>query len=135
LQKNAALKQSELETVGNRLQRAERDSPEFQKLQGQFGRLQREWQTFVQENQQKMREKELKLSLSLHREIAEVLKSYCKQKGIRLVVRTENNSLEEKQPTQQIMQALGRGVLYEDGLDITDDVLKLLEQPKVEKKP
>ena len=126
LQSSATLKQSELQAVGNDLQKTMQGSPEFQKLQNQFGRLQRELQTFVQEGQQKYRDKELKLSLSLHRELDQVLKPYCKAKGLQLVVRTNNNSLDENQNSQQILQTLSRGVLYEDGLDITDDVLKLL---------
>src|SRR5258706_5375182 len=66
LQKNVELKKSELETVGSKLQKANRDSAEFQKLQSQYVKLQRELQAFVQENQQKMREKDLKMSLALH---------------------------------------------------------------------
>lgn len=128
LQSSATLKQSELEAVGNDLRKAAQGSAEFQKLQNQFGRLQRELQVFVQEGQQKFRDKDLKLSLSLHREIDEVLKPYCKAKGLRLVVRTNNSSLDENQNQQQILQTINRGVLYEEGLDITDDVLKLLAE-------
>jgi Skp family chaperone for outer membrane proteins len=128
LNASIALKQSEVQAVANDLQKAKPGSPEVQKLQMQVVRLQRELQMFVQENQQKFREKDLKLSLSLHREVDEVLKPYCKAKGLKLVVRTQNSSLDENQNPQQIGAALGRGVLYEDGLDITDDVLKLLTE-------
>lgn len=123
-----ALKQSEVQAVANDLQKAKPGSPEAQKLQMQVVRLQRELQMFVQESQQKFREKDLKVSLSLHREIDEVLKPYCKAKGLKLIVRTQNSSLEENQNPQQIAAAIGRGVLFEDGLDITDDVLKLLTE-------
>ena len=125
-----ALKNSEVQTAANELQKAMAGSAEAQKLQMQVARLQREFQQFVAENQQKFRDKDLKLSLSLHREIDEVLKPYCKGKGLKLVVRTQNSSLDENQNQQQIVQALGRGVLFEDGLDITDDVLKLLVEKK-----
>jgi len=128
LQSSVALKQSELQGVGNDLQKTAPGSPEQQKLQGQYARLQRELQLFVQEGQQKFREKDLKLSLTLHREIDQVLKPYCKTKGIRLVVRTQNASLEENQNAQQLVQTINRGVLFEDGLDVTDDVLKLMNE-------
>lgn len=135
LQSSATLKQSELEAVGNDLRKAAQGSAEFQKLQNQFGRLQRELQVFVQEGQQKFRDKDVKLSLSLHREIDAVLKPYCKAKGLRLVLRTHNGSLDENQSQQQILQTLNRGVLYDDGLDITDDVLKLLVEKSEKGKP
>lgn len=101
MQKSASLKQSELDGVRGDLQKAEPGSPQFQRLQSQFVRLQRDLQTFVQEGQQKIRDKELKLILTLHREIAEVLKTYCKAKGIRLVVRIENSSFDENQPASR----------------------------------
>lgn len=126
LQTAVALKQSELQTVGNDLKKTAQGTAEFQKLQGQFARLQRELQVFVQEGQQKFRDKDLKLSLSLHREIDQVLRPYSKAKGLKLVVRMPGVSLDENQTQQQIVQALSRGVLYEEGLDITDDILKLL---------
>jgi Skp family chaperone for outer membrane proteins len=135
LQSSATLKQSELEAIRNDLRKAVQGSAEFQKLQNQFLRLDRELKAFVQEGQQKFRDKELKLSLSLHREIEQVLKPYCKAKGLRLVVRTHNGSLDENQNPQQILQALNRGVLYEEGLDITDDVLKLLAEKREKDKP
>ena len=104
-------------------------------MQEQFVQLQLELQAFVQEGQQKFRDKDLKLSLSLHREIEQVLKPYCKAKGLKLVVRMHNNSLDENQNAQQILQALNRGVLYEEGLDITADVLKLLAERSEKGKP
>jgi Skp family chaperone for outer membrane proteins len=135
LQTAAALKQSELQTVGKDLQKTAQGTAEFQKLQGQYARLQRELQAFIAEGQQKFRDKDLKLSLSLHREIDQVLKPYCKAKGLKLVVRMPGVSLDENQNQQQILQAVSRGVLYEDGLDITGDVLKLLEEQSEKGKP
>jgi Skp family chaperone for outer membrane proteins len=128
LQENATLRQGELQTVVNNLQMTAQGTAEFQKLQNQAGRLQRELQAFVNEGQQKILDKDRKNSLALHREIDEVLKPYCKAKGLKLVVRMPSASLDENQNPQQILQALNRGVFYEDGLDITDDVLKLLAE-------
>ena len=135
LQSSAALKQSELQAVGNELQKTAQGSDKFEKLKNQYLRLERELQAFAQEGQQKIREKDFKNSLALHREIDQVLKPYCKAKGLRLVVRIQNSSLDENQNPQQILQSINRAVLYEDGLDITDDVLKLLEQKGEKDKP
>ncbi|MFN0019284.1 MAG: OmpH family outer membrane protein [Pirellulaceae bacterium] len=135
LKESATLRQGELQTVVNDLQKAAQGTAEFQKLQSQAGRLQRELQSFVTEGQQKIRDKDLKNSLALHREIDEVLKPYCKAKGLKLVVRMPSASLDENQNPQQILQALNRGVFYEDGLDISDDVLKLLAEKSEKGKP
>jgi Skp family chaperone for outer membrane proteins len=135
LQTAVALRQSELQTAANDLQKTPQGTAEFQKLQAQVVRLQRDLQAFAQEGQQKFRDKDLKLSLSLHREIDQVLKPYCKAKGLKLVVRMPGVSLDENQTQQQIVQALSRGVLYEEGLDITDDILKLLVEHSEKGKP
>jgi len=135
LQSSVTLKQSELQGVGTELQKAAQGTAEFQKLQNQYVRLQRELQTFAQEGQQKIRDKDFKNSLALHRELDQVLKPYCKAKGLKLVVRIQNSSLDENQNPQQILQAINRAVLYEDGLDITDDVLKLLAEKEEKGKP
>jgi len=135
LQSSVTLKQSELQGVGTELQKAAQGTAEFQKLQNQYVRLQRELQTFAQEGQQKIRDKDFKNSLALHRELDQVLKPYCKAKGLKLVVRIQNSSLDENQNPQQILQAINRAVLYEDGLDITDDVLKLLAEKGEKDKP
>src|SRR6185436_12266926 len=74
LQSSVTLKQSELQGVGTELQKAAQGTAEFQKLQNQYVRLQRELQTFAQEGQQKIRDKDFKNSLALHREIDQVLK-------------------------------------------------------------
>ena len=51
-----ALKNSEVQTAANELQKAMAGSAEAQKLQMQVARLQREFQQFVAENQQKFRD-------------------------------------------------------------------------------
>ena len=135
LQSSVTLKQSELQGVGNELQNTPQGSEKFEKLQNQYLRLQRELQAFIQAGQQKIRDKDFKNSLALHRELDQVLKPYCKAKGLKLVVRIQNSSLDENQNPQQILQSINRAGLYEDGLDITDDVLKLLGENGEKGKP
>src|SRR6185436_12788013 len=74
LQSSVTLKQSELQGVGTELQKAAQGSEKFEKLQNQYLRLQRELQVFAQEGQQKIRDKDFKNSLALHRELDQVLK-------------------------------------------------------------
>lgn len=128
LQTKVGLRQTELENVQVSLRKTKQGTPDFQKLQAEFAKLQMELQVFVQEEQQKLQQKDRDISLELHRQVDAVLKVYCKAKGIRMVVRQQNSSLDEKQSPQDVLKALGRGVLYDDGLDITGDVLKALDE-------
>jgi Skp family chaperone for outer membrane proteins len=135
LQSSVTLKQSELQGVGNELQKAAQGSDKFEKLRNQYLRLESELKASIQAGQQKIRDQDFKNSLGLHRELDKVLKPYCKAKGLKLVVRTQNSSLDENQNPQQILQSINRAVLYEEGLDITDDVLKLLAENGEKGKP
>jgi hypothetical protein len=71
------------------------------------------------------------LLLGFHRQLEAEMTRYAKAHGIKLIIRHQDTSLDENQPLPEIAKSLGRGVLYEDGLDITDQILKALETQAV----
>jgi Skp family chaperone for outer membrane proteins len=120
-------RQAELETVTNQLRRAQQGSPEFQRLQIQVIKLQNELQQYINSERQKLQHKEAMLLLSFHRQIDALVTKFSKERGIKLVIRQQESSLEENQQLAEIVKAINRAILYEDGLDITDEILKALE--------
>ena len=126
LDKTISTRQVELETVQSQLRTVQPNSPQFEKLKLQFTKLQTELQLFVDRERQGVQRKEGAIYLALHREIDAVLQPYCKAKGIRLVIRQQQYPTTGELSSQDILKTLSRNVLYEDGLDITDDILKAL---------
>ena len=120
------VRQVELETVQNQLRAARQGSPDFERLQLQFSKLQTELQLFVNRERQAMQKKEGVIYLALYREVDDEVQKYCKTKGIKLVIRQQQTKTEGDVTPQEILKALNRVVVYEDGLDITDDILKAL---------
>ncbi|HZL90599.1 MAG TPA: OmpH family outer membrane protein [Pirellulaceae bacterium] len=116
------LRQTELEAVGSDARKAQPGSQEQRRLQQEFLKLNNELQQYINRERAGVQMKEAKIYLTAYREIESVVKEYCKEKGIKLVIRQQSTSLDENQPAQEIVKALNRLVIYEDGLDITDDI-------------
>jgi Skp family chaperone for outer membrane proteins len=126
LEKKAQLRQIELETVVTQLRKAQPGSPEGQRLQQQAGKLQGELQAFVTKEREALQKSEAAAFLETHRQLEAEVKTYAKEKGIKLIIRQQDGSLDENQPLAEILKSLQRGIIYEDGLDITDDILKAM---------
>jgi Skp family chaperone for outer membrane proteins len=127
LQEKVQLRQAEIETVANQIRKAEPGSPDFQRLQGQLLKLNGELQQMAQAGQQTIQKKETTIYLAFYRILDEEVAKYAKAKGLKLVLRQQESSLDEKQPLQEILKSLNRSIIYQDGLDITDDILKALD--------
>ena len=121
------LRQSELEAVANDLRQAQPGSQEQRRLQQEAGKLNAELQQFVARERASVQNKEAKIYLAAYRTIESVVKEYCKEKGIKLVIRQQSTSLDDNQPTQEILKAINRTVVFEDGLDITADIQERLK--------
>jgi len=127
LEKNVQLRNVELETVVNKLRAAQPGSPEAQRLQQQGAKLQADLQQYVQKERGDLQKREAAIYLDIYRQLEEEVRKYAKAKGIKLVIRQQDTSLDENQPLQQILTSLNRGIVYEDGLDITEEILKALD--------
>jgi Skp family chaperone for outer membrane proteins len=127
VQEKVQLRQAELETVAARMQKTQPGSPEFQRLQMQAVKLQTELREFAATQQQTLQKRVLTVLVGFHRTLDEEVAKYAKAKGLKLVLRHQDSPLDENQPQAEILKSLNRSILYQDGLDITDDILKALE--------
>jgi Skp family chaperone for outer membrane proteins len=127
LEKNVQVRNVELETAVNKLRNAEPGSPEAQRLQQQAGKLQGELQQYIQQERGELQKREAAIFIEFYKGLEEEVRKYAKGKGIKLVIRQQESSLEENQQLQQIINSLNRGIIFEDGLDITDDIVKALD--------
>lgn len=127
LEKKAQLRQIELETVVTQLRKSQPGSPEFNRLQQQAAKLQTELQQFVAKERDALQKQEAGVLLDMYRQVDDEIKKYAKAKGLKLVIRQQDSSLDENQPLAEILKTLNRGIVYEDGLDITDEILKALD--------
>ena len=121
------VRQAEIETAMGQFQRAQPGSPEQQRLQVQIRKLQTDMQQFVVSERQQLQQKEVKVYLAFFRQLDAEIAKYAKANGLKLVLRQYETSLDEGQSLPEVMKALNRTILYEEGLDVTDEILKALD--------
>lgn len=126
LQETVQLRQAEIETVATQIRKTDPGTPDFQRLQAQLLKLNGELQQLAQSGQQSIQKQESTIYLVFYRTLDEEVTKYAKAKGLKLVIRQQDSSLDDNQPLQEILKSLNRSIIYQDGLDITDDILKAL---------
>ena len=123
------VRQAELEAVGNQLRQVQPGSPDQQRLQIQMVKLQTDLQRFVTTGRQNLQNKEAAVYLAFFRQLDAEISKYAKAHGLKLVLRQYESSFDDGQSLQDVAKALSRTILYEDGLDVTDAILKALNAP------
>ncbi len=129
LDSKVQVRQAELEAAGGQLRNVQPGTPDHQRLQLQLVKMQTDLQQFVATERQNLQKKEATIYLAFFRQLDAEIAKYAKAHGLKLVIRQHESSLEEGQPLPDIYKALNRGILYEDGLDITEEILKALSSP------
>ena len=127
LQEKLQLRQAEIETVAIQIRKTDPNTPDFQRLQAQLLKLNGELRQLAESGQQTIQKKESAIYLAFYRTLDDEVAKYAKAKGLKLVLRQQESSLDENQPLQEILKSLNRSIIYQDGLDITDEILKALD--------
>src|SRR5437867_1207605 len=120
------VRQAELEAVANQARQTQAGSPELQRLQIQLVKLQTDLQQFVAKGRHDLQQKEATVYLTFFRQLDAEVSKYAKANGLKLVLRQYETSFEDGQSLPDVAKALNRTILYEEGLDITDAILKAL---------
>jgi Skp family chaperone for outer membrane proteins len=120
------VRQAELETVGNQIRQVQPGSPDYQRLQIQAVKIQNDLQRFIATTRNELQTKEATVYLAFFRQLDSEIAKYAKANNLKLVIRQHQTSFEDGQALQDVAKALNRAILYEDGLDITDQILEAL---------
>ena len=123
------VRQGEIEMAANKLRQTQPGSPDQQRLQIQLVKLQTDLQQFVAKGRHDLQNKEAAVYLAFFRQLDAEISKYAKAHGLKLVLRQYETSFEEGQSLPDVAKALNRTILYEEGLDITDAMLKALQTP------
>jgi len=127
LEQSVQVRQAELETVGAQLRNTQPGTPDYQRLQIQLVKLQNELQQFINTQRQELQKKEAAVYLAFYRQVDAEIAKYAKAHGLKLVLRQTETSLDDNQPLADILKTLNRQILFEENLDITEQILAALE--------
>jgi Skp family chaperone for outer membrane proteins len=126
LNKTVQLRQVEIEQVQRRLQ-ASKEGDDVGKLRAQLGKLQQDLRVYLQTEQQKLQKRELEIQAEIYKLVQAEVQRIAKERGLKLVlVRPRGNV--ESQDVGELTRTLNQLVIFEDGLDLSDEVLKALDQ-------
>lgn len=100
----------------------EAGSPEFKKHQLTLVNMQADMQVKAQLKASEMRERDARIYFEAYREIQEQVSQYSQQRGIVAVLRFDSRAIDPAQP-ESVVEGLNRPVVYQDGLDITREII------------
>lgn len=102
-----------------------KDYEQAEKLDNKLSRATEEQTKFVKDTQKQFVKKEAEVYRTVYAEISELVKAYCQEKRIKLVMRFASDGIPEANAeASEILQSMNRQVVYEEGLDITDEIIR-----------
>jgi Skp family chaperone for outer membrane proteins len=124
LEKTVQLRQVEIDQVQRKLA-APKEGDDRAKLQQQLIKLQTELRVFVEKERQSLQKRELDIQAEVYKDVQAEVKKLAKERGLKLVLVRPRGSL-ETDDLGELNRTLNQLGIYEEGLDITDAVLKAL---------
>jgi Skp family chaperone for outer membrane proteins len=113
--------------AGKRLQeelkRAKPGSAEQARVQQELAEKTTEFQKFQKEEGERLQKEQTEAIKVTYQEITEQIQRIAEARGLKLVLRFQEENLDTKFP-QKVAETVNRQVLYQNGLDITEEVLQ-----------
>jgi Skp family chaperone for outer membrane proteins len=119
-------KQEGLRRLQADAQAAKPNSPEQRRIVEQLQDKATEAETFRREHVQRVMESEKVLNLRTYRVISERIQKYAEEKGIKLIIRYAAQVIDETRTPQEVLALINQDVVYQAGLDVTDEILQTL---------
>ncbi len=125
-QKQIARKEAAFQQVVEQLRSMKQDSKEFGELQRKAQKMAEELQATTPKVREAFAKRELDLNVEFHKAIRAAIEKVARERKIKIVLNRTKRSLDSEDPKEQLT-AINQQVLYEEGVDITPDVLKILD--------
>lgn len=116
-------RKAELQAASNSLASLPKESSQAKKLEEQIAHDTAEITAHVQEQKKHFFEVEAAMYHECYREVMAEVERYAKAHGINLVMRFNGDPYDPADP-QSLQKELNKAVLYQEGIDITDEILQ-----------
>lgn len=103
-------------------------SPEYSRLEAQIAQRRADFNVQAQLQKKQFLEKESEIYYTTYQHVKDLVRLYCQNNGISLVLRFNADETGEKQTRPDRLRAMNRPVVYEQGIDITLVILDELER-------
>lgn len=134
LETTLQLRQVEMDQLQRKLVGQPKEGEDRAKIQQQLAKLQTEVRQYVERERQGLQKRELDIQAEVYKEVQAEVRKIAKERGLKLVLVRPRGSLETKDAAE-LNRTLNQLVIFEEGLDITDEVLKALEAKENQDSP
>jgi Skp family chaperone for outer membrane proteins len=98
-------------------------SAEFARIQKELAEKGTEFQRVQKEQAEQLQKEQTEAISVTYKDIVEEIQRIAEKRGLRLVLRSQGDVTETLNP-QKLAESVNRQVLYQNGLDITDEVMQ-----------
>jgi Skp family chaperone for outer membrane proteins len=110
-------------------------SPEFKKLEAEVAKAQGDFNVTAQLQKKDFMDREAQVYLQVYKEIESAVEQFAKQHRIAAVFRFDGEPTDESN-RENILRGITKPIVYYDtGIDITNDILKMLNGANVASRP
>jgi Skp family chaperone for outer membrane proteins len=110
-------------------------TPEFKKLEADIAKSQGDFNVDAQLQKKEFMDREAKVYLSVYTEVEKAVEQFAREHRIAIVHRFDGDPVDNSD-RNQILRGITKPIVYlEPGIDITPDILKLLNTPAVATQP
>jgi len=104
-------------------------SPDYEKLEAEIAHEGANLEVEAQMKRSDILEKEARLYYETYMEMLKVVEQFCGPRRIGLVLRFDGDEIDANDRAS-VFRGVNRAVVYQDGIDITQDILELLNAQK-----
>ncbi|HEX4129644.1 MAG TPA: OmpH family outer membrane protein [Pirellulales bacterium] len=130
----AARQREDLRKLAAPADKLEKNSAEYKRIEAEVKKGLEELNQQVAIQKKAFVDRQAQCYIEAYDEIAAATGDYAKKMGFQLVLRINRQPI-DRPNNDQIFQELNKTIVYQDGIDITDDVLKFLNGQPLEKEP
>jgi Skp family chaperone for outer membrane proteins len=120
-------RQRERDRLQARLKEATPGTDDYRRWRAEVDKLTSDLSREVESQKKEFQQKEAALFYEAYQTVGDRVAQYCKSRGIRLVLRFNNQPVDPEE-AQTVLQLVNRPIVYQEGLDITDAIVTALNE-------
>jgi Skp family chaperone for outer membrane proteins len=117
--------QKELQKMMEQLKALKPGTPDYKRQEENVAQFESNLRVQTQLERKDLAEREAKLAYSTYLEVLRAVETFSLRHGIGLVMQFRSDKIDENNP-QSIRMGLGRSVVYQRNLDITQDIIQMV---------
>jgi Skp family chaperone for outer membrane proteins len=120
----------DIQSLVEQLKSLDKLSEEYRELAEEVAARQSSLKVRMERAKKELMTREAELYAKTYREVQEAVANYAKAHGIRMVIRHSDEPMDPSEPAS-VMKGVNRNIVYQDGIDITEEILRILNEKKV----